>query len=66
LAENDVAAAAFFLTAADPDRERIAVCDYRDYAFLGSRRQFDVCRPLWLPDQAALLDYLDDQSVAKQ
>ncbi len=47
--------------ALDPDRERIAVCDYRYYAFLGSRRQFDVCRPLWLPDQAALLDYLDDR-----
>ncbi len=51
------------VAALDPDRERIAVCDYRYYPFLGSRRQFDVCRPLWLPDHAALLDYLDDQRV---
>ncbi len=49
--------------ALDPDRERIAVCDYRYYPFLGSRRQFDVSRPLWLSDRATLLDYLDDQRV---
>ena len=49
--------------ALEPERERLAVCDYRYYPFLGSRRQFDVCRPLWLPDEAALLAYLDREQV---
>jgi hypothetical protein len=42
----------------DPVRERICVCDDRYYPFLGSRRQFDVCRPLWTREYAGFLDYL--------
>lgn len=45
----------------DQQDERICVCDYRYYPFLGSHRQFDVCRPLWLPDKAFFFRYLDEQ-----
>jgi hypothetical protein len=47
----------------NPERERICVCDERYYPFLGSRRQFDVCRPLWTPDHAAFLRYLQQNAV---
>jgi len=47
----------------DPKRECICVCDDRYYPFFGSRRQFDVCRPLWLPDSASLRDYLLSREV---
>lgn len=47
----------------DLRNERICVCDYRYYPFLGSRRQFNVCRPLWLPDYSHLLQYLQDRKV---
>lgn len=42
----------------DPSRERICVCDERYYPFFGSHRQFNVSRPLWLPDFQRLRDYL--------
>jgi len=42
----------------DPSRERICVCDDRYYPFFGSRRQLNMCRPLWLPDFEQLRDYL--------
>jgi hypothetical protein len=51
------------LMALDPDSERICVCDSRYYPFLGSRRQFNVCRPLWFPDAAAFRRYIADQNV---
>lgn len=47
----------------DPGLERICVCEYRYYPFLGSRREFDVCRPLWLPDHSSFLDYVQEQEV---
>lgn len=46
------------LSSLDPSAERIGVCDYRYYPFFGSRRQFSVCRPLWLPDESSFLQYL--------
>ena len=39
-------------------KERICVCDDRYYPFLGSRREREVSRPLWIPDAPALLRYL--------
>jgi hypothetical protein len=48
----------------NPERERICLCDERYYPFLGSRRQFDVCRPLWTPDYAAFLRYLQNNAVS--
>ncbi|RMG34377.1 MAG: hypothetical protein D6725_14400 [Planctomycetota bacterium] len=47
-----------FVSRLEPDAERICVCDYRYYPFFGSRRRFDVCRPLWIPDGTALRRYL--------
>ncbi|GIW96028.1 MAG: hypothetical protein KatS3mg110_4069 [Pirellulaceae bacterium] len=47
----------------EPTTERICVCDDRYYPFLGSRRQFDVCRPLWLPDYDSLLAYVRTYGV---
>lgn len=45
------------------DGERTVVCDYRYYPFLGSRRQRDVCRPLWLADRGEFLSYVQDNSA---
>ncbi|HUT91539.1 MAG TPA: hypothetical protein VMY37_18720 [Thermoguttaceae bacterium] len=47
----------------DPGSERLCVCDYRYYPFFGSRRQFEVCRPLWLPDDSYFLQYTRRQEV---
>lgn len=38
---------------------RICPLMYRTYAFLGSRRQFEVLGPVWAPDYEALKSYLD-------
>jgi hypothetical protein len=46
------------LAGGDPGEARICVLGYRYYPFFGSRRQFRVCRPLWLPTERALLEYL--------
>lgn len=43
----------------DPKAERICVCDYRYYPFFGSRRQYWVCRPLWIPTPESLMEYVD-------
>ncbi len=51
------------LTSYDPQRERIAVFDYRYYPFLGSRRQYNVCRPLWIPTPERLLEYVDREGI---
>jgi len=51
------------LATLDPTSERICVCDSRYYPFLGSRRQFDVCRPLWFPDAVTFLRYVADQKA---
>jgi hypothetical protein len=51
------------LATLDPTSERICVCDSRYYPFLGSRRQFDVCRPLWFPDAVTFLRYVADQNA---
>jgi hypothetical protein len=42
----------------------IGVCDYRYYPFLGSRRQFTACRPLWTPTWGEFRAYLQDHHVA--
>jgi hypothetical protein len=51
------------LSSLDASRERICICDDRYYPFFGSRRQFDVCRPLWVPDRARLRNYLRDHRI---
>jgi hypothetical protein len=42
----------------DPATTRICALSYRYYPFLGSRRQFQVARPLRLPTYESLRDYL--------
>jgi len=42
----------------DTARERLCICANRYYPFFGSRRQVNVCRPLWLPDYATFLSYV--------
>ena len=41
----------------------ICVCDYTYYPYFGSRRQFTVCRPLWVPHHAEFLSYIRDHHV---
>lgn len=43
--------------------ERLLICANRYYPFFGSRRQVDVCRPLWLPDYKAFLRYVRDKQA---
>lgn len=47
-----------YLPTWNPADTRICALAYRYYPFFGSRRQFQVCRPLWLPTYASLLEYL--------
>jgi len=47
----------------DTARERLCICANRYYPFFGSRRQVDVCRPLWLPDYKAFLRYVRDKQA---
>jgi hypothetical protein len=47
----------------DAANERICVCDYRYYPFLGSRRQYSVCRPLWIPTPDDLAAYVAAQQA---
>jgi hypothetical protein len=47
----------------DPGSERICVCDYRYYPFFGSRRQYHVCRPLWLPEYSRFLEYVQGRKI---
>jgi len=42
----------------DPSLNRICVCEFRYYPFFGSRRQFHVARPLWVPTYPRLATYL--------
>lgn len=51
------------LATLDPTIERICVCDSRYHSFLGSKRQFDVCRPIWFPDDVPFLEYMANQNV---
>ncbi len=46
------------LAARDPATTSICSLNYRYYPFFGSRRQFRVARPLWVPTYDALGDYL--------
>jgi hypothetical protein len=48
----------------DSRSERICVCDSRYYPFLGSRRQFNACRPLWFGDESEFLQYLSIQRIS--
>lgn len=47
----------------DPNSERICVCDYRYYPFFGSHRQYNVCRPLWIPSDLQLVEYIRKREV---
>ena len=42
----------------DPASVRVCVHDYRGYPFFGSRRQFSVCQPYYVPGPGWLMDYL--------
>jgi hypothetical protein len=48
----------------NPATARICTLTYRYYPLFGSRRQFQVCRPYWLPSYEALLTYLRDHDVS--
>ena len=54
-----------FTTVADMDPEviQICVCDNRYYPFFGSRRQFHVCRPLWVPTRPRFVEYLEQHQA---
>lgn len=45
-----------------PDR-CICVLDHRAYPFFGSRRQFRVCQPVYVPSSPWLIDYFHEQDV---
>jgi hypothetical protein len=47
----------------DPASARLCVCEYRYYPFFGSKRQFPVCRPLWVPTYDRFLEYLRQHEV---
>jgi hypothetical protein len=47
----------------NPKITRICVLGYRYYRFFGSRHQFRVCRPLWVPTSSDFLAYLHDHDV---
>jgi hypothetical protein len=51
------------LSRADPGETRVCVVGYRYYPFFGSRRQSRACRPLWLPVERQLLEYLARQDA---
>lgn len=46
-----------------PTVTRVCVCDYRYYPFFGSRRQFRLCRPLWVRSQKSFEGYLLKQEA---
>lgn len=46
------------LARVDARRERLCIADNCYYPFFGSRRQYDVCRPLFLPEYEEFLAYL--------
>ena len=50
------------LEAMDRAKERLCICDNCYYPFFGSRREDDVCRPLWLPDYGAFLTLCSGQT----
>jgi hypothetical protein len=49
----------------DPAGTRLCVLGYRYYPFFGSRRQFRVSRPHWVPSYEALLRYLDEHAATE-
>jgi hypothetical protein len=51
------------LSEMNPGDTRVCVLGFRYYPFFGSRRQFRVSRPLWVPTYASLLEYLRDRDV---
>jgi hypothetical protein len=51
------------LSQMDPSETKICVLGYRYYPFFGSRRQFRVSRPLWLPTYDSFLQYLHDHDA---
>jgi len=52
------------MTRIAPDRERLCICDNTYYPFFGSRREFNVCRPLWLPDSASFVQYVRESEAS--
>ena len=51
------------LEAMDRAKEPLCICDNCYYPFFGSRRQVNVCRPLWLPDYEAFRRYVRDKQA---
>jgi len=49
--------------AKEPETCRICVLDYRAYPFFGSRRQFQLCQPMFIPSPSWLMDYMQTQDV---
>jgi hypothetical protein len=43
--------------------ETLLACDYLYYPLLGSHRQFQVIRPLWVPDKDRFLEFVRDHRV---
>lgn len=52
-----------YLSRQVPGGTPICVLDYRSYPFFGSRRQFPVVQPLWVPSYPWLRTYLRDRGV---
>jgi hypothetical protein len=61
--DRKLSARIFSLLENESPQSRICVMDHRGYPFFGSRRQFRVCQPVYVPSGEWLMNYLREQDV---